>query len=192
MDTHSTNFGYLCNNILNFFVNMRNVIFSRLMLAICLLFFSCVTVTKNNFIDGELIKRVNCIYTDICNTYNTFNGNEHTHQSLVDKYCSRSWQDDEKRVVAAEDKHPGEIGCLDYVFWAQGQDWDSISYSNVKVEKVTSSRAIVTLAVHNGEAKMVRLSLIKEHGQWMIDDFFDESTPQGIRKVMREYIKENS
>ena len=49
MDTHSTNFGYLCNNILNFLVNMRNVIFSRLMLAICLLFFSCVTVTKNNF-----------------------------------------------------------------------------------------------------------------------------------------------
>lgn len=39
---------------------------------------------------------------------------------------------------------------------------------------------------------MVRLSLIKEHGQWMIDDFFDESMPQGIRKVMREYIKENS
>lgn len=192
---------------------MQHVIFIMLGLMLCLMSFSCKDksfnasvkrdtqfeesrISNNVTIDSsmlsELIKRVDTIYSDVCKTYNTSNGNGHTHQSLVDKYCSQSWQDDEKRVVAAEDKHPAEIGCLDYVFWAQGQDWDSISYSNVKVESVTSARAIVTLAVHNGEAKMVRLSLIKEHGQWMIDDFFDESTPQGIRKVMREYIKENS
>ena len=81
---------------------------------------------------------------------------------------------------------------MDYDIWVQGQDWDSISFNRVRIDRILSAtRAIVTLAVHNERDRSVRLAMVKEQGQWMIDDFFDDFTPEGVRKKMTDYIKEN-
>ena len=84
------------------------------------------------------------------------------------------------------------MGLWDYDYWIQGQDWDSVSYKNVKVMDIVDGRtAHVELILHNMQDNLIGLTLIKERGKWFIDDLIDEPNPHGIRKTQAKYIKEN-
>ena len=190
---------------------MRCVIF--FLAALCLISFSCrnnsskasakvetllenaanqSSVAAGSFVRDQLMERVDSIYSVVCKTYNIDDDNLNMYQFIVDQFCSQSWKDEEEKVYTAENRHPGEIGFLDYDIWVQGQDWDSISFNRVRIDRILSAtRAIVTLAVHNERDRSVRLAMVKEQGQWMIDDFFDDFTPEGVKKKMTDYINEN-
>lgn len=136
----------------------------------------------------EVLNRVVDIYTYICDTYNK---NSHSDINVSDtitgRYCSASWKKDAEAVGKEEAKHRGELGCFDYDFWIQGQDWDKVSFSNVTVGVYSPDKATAMLIVHNGKDSKVQLSLVRENGQWMIDDLTDRGCPQGVRSVMRAY-----
>lgn len=137
----------------------------------------------------EVLNRVNDIYTYICGTYNK---NSHSDIDVSDtitgRYCTASWKKDLEAVRKEEAKHRGELGCFDYDFWIQGQDWDKVSFSNVTVGVYSPDKATAMLTVHNGKDSRVQLSLVRENGQWMIDDLTDKGSPRGVRSAMRAYI----
>ncbi len=139
----------------------------------------------------EVQNRVEEIYNFICKQYNDAKANV-PDRSKFQKFCSSAWNAQAAAVDRIDAKHVGEIGLWDYDYWIQGQDWDSVSYKNVKVMDIVDGRtAHVELILHNMQDNLIGLTLIKERGKWFIDDLIDEPNPHGIRKTQAKYIKEN-
>lgn len=146
------------------------------------------TTVADSQASRKVLDRVVDIYTYICDAYNKDAGNTAgLSDTIAGRYCSASWRKDAKAVKEEEAKHRGELGCFDYDFWIQGQDWNKVSFSNVIVGVSSPDKAVATIIVHNGGDSKVSLSLVRENGQWMIDDLTDKGCPQGVRSVMQAY-----
>ena len=97
-----------------------------------------------------------------------------------------------KKVAQIDARHPGEIGLWDYDYWIQAQDYARLSFRNVRVVSIENHQtARVKLILHNGEDVPLELKMVKEQGQWRIDDLTDAANPHGIRATQAQYIREN-
>ena len=85
-----------------------------------------------------------------------------------------------------------DIGLWEYDYWIQAQDYVHLSFRNVRVMSIENHQtARVKLILHNGEDVPLELKMVKEQGQWRIDDLTDASNPHGIRATQAQYIREN-
>ena len=135
---------------------------------------------------SEVEQRVKAIYDDVARTY----GNDVMPNQLKDLaplYCSRDWN----QTVAAvnEADKDDEIGFFEADYWIMGQDYQDISADNIIVETLHDKEATATLSLHNsGNTTRVKLMLVLEDGQWMIDDFIDLDHDSDWKQEMKEYI----
>ena len=101
----------------------------------------------------------------------------------------------EWRRVAPE----GEIDALSGGDWlCQCQDWDPSSFTATMGPKevLGEDRVELDVTIDLGSggpeaARHERLTLIREDGQWRIDEIVAESFPQGLRQALRETIVED-
>ncbi len=141
---------------------------------------------------GEVKARVEEIYGKICESYNAAQYDTNKLLPVEETYCSEAWKAQSAEVRRIDESRPDELGLWDYDYWIQGQDWQRLSFKDVKVRDVTKGRtAHAELTLHNSGDNNVRLTLVWERGNWYIDDLFDDSNPLGIRKAQTEYIRES-
>ena len=130
--------------------------------------------------------RVKEIYDDVAQTY----GNDvmpNKLKNLAPLYCSKDWN----AMLAAIAEADKDMGFFEADYWVMGQDYQDISADNIKVEQQSEQEATVMLDLHNcGNVTQVRLSLVLEDGQWMIDNFEDVSNGLNWKQAMKEYLEE--
>jgi len=85
----------------------------------------------------------------------------------------------------------GELGFFESDYWIQGQDWDKLSVSDVKANIVDGDHAEATFALTNaGKTKQMRLAMVYERDNWMIDNFINETDSVDWRKSMERYMEQ--
>lgn len=113
--------------------------------------------------------------------------------ALSREYCSSEWNDLLSKVDESDSRHPGEIGFFDSNYWVQGQDWEDISISDLVLERITDGNASVSFTLHNlGFKTPMKLVLVWENGEWLIDNFISLGENHYDWKVaIKEYLKDN-
>lgn len=109
-------------------------------------------------------------------------------------FCSKEWN----ALLAQVDEidslyHSDELGFWDFDYWIMGQDWHNLSISDVEVMSVTPSEAAVQFQLHNFDSVTpVAMMLVKEDDIWKIDNFMDVDNDLNWKKLMQEYVKEET
>lgn len=137
-------------------------------------------------------QRVTEIYGFLCKSMNDSNVEAPDGAAFERRFCSRAWNEEGKKVAQIDARHPGDMGLWDYDYWIQAQDYAHLSFRNVRIVSIENHQtARVKLILHNGEDVPLELKMVKEQGQWRIDDLTDASNPHGIRATQAQYIREN-
>lgn len=140
----------------------------------------------------EVKARVKEIYDYICKIYNDSDEGRQGLDDIEQRFCSESWKKEADIIKYIDAQKQGEIGLWNYDFWIQGQDWEKITYKDIKITDVINKNVVrVELTLHNMRDHRIGLVLVKEHNNWFIDDLIDASNPDGIRKRQVEYIAKN-
>lgn len=112
-----------------------------------------------------ILRHVRSIYDDVAmHPFDT--------DRLTEKYCSRAWKQKAAKALASED-------TIDSNYWVQGQDAGEIYISDLTLAdsdgKLTDGRCAVSFRLHNlGTEIPMKLILVRENGQWVIDDFIPQ------------------
>lgn len=142
--------------------------------------------------------RVENIYNHVAKEYNKCNeSSEFTipNNDIFDElYCSTDWNATLKKALESQ-PDSDDIGLFEFDYWIFGQDFGSISVTDVKVTKLEGDSAVVMLNLHNlGSVNKINLKMVYERDNWYIDDMcdsFEYDSINSLKHYMREYITEN-
>ena len=138
-----------------------------------------------------LLLRVRTIYEAAEKAYQN-TGELGTDTNLDEEYCSEGWRKLVDKVLQRQ--RETDFLCLDADYWVMGQDVENYSADNFRVKEIdieAPKHAVVTFDLHNfGEVRPVRITLVYEKDQWMIDNFYDVRNNLDWRKMMEEYLQE--
>ena len=69
-------------------------------------------------------------------------------------------------------KHKGEVGCLDFDFWLDAQDWEikNVQVSGLDVPGHLDQKLVIAKFVNLGTAEEIHFDFRKTGGRWLIDD----------------------
>jgi hypothetical protein len=76
-------------------------------------------------------------------------------------------------LFAADDRRRrGEVGCIDFVFWVDGQDWElkNVQVTSRDVAGHPDRKLVVATFVNLGHAEEIQLDFQKIAGRWLLDD----------------------
>ena len=141
-------------------------------------------------IKAEVTQRVADIYAHLTKAMNNY-GEEGTDLSLDELYCSDDW----RATVAAVYRHDmmlDGIGFFEADYWVMGQDASNVYADNIAVEEILDNdNASVVLDLHNFDSvTKVRVDMVREKGEWMIDDFTDLTHDLDWKAAMNENLAE--
>jgi hypothetical protein len=111
----------------------------------------------------------------VTEVYRRFVAAESTHSSYKppdDIYTARLGKllrDDKRRAK-------GEVGCLDFVFWINAQDW-RISQLNVTADEGRERRTVIAKFLNTGEPQEIQFDFLHNTGRWLLDDVHSVSAP---------------
>ena len=149
---------------------------------------------EKQLLEQEVEQRVRNIYDEVFGWYlahiNVYGQNDTDH----DKYYSKDYRQTISDV-ARVDAESEDIGFFDYDHWIQGQDWDKDLAMEVEsVEILDVRHACAHIRITNcGTKSSVVLTMVKEDGEWFIDDFVTPGAGNSSEKSdMKQYIKERS
>ena len=144
-----------------------------------------VGCTPKHATEEDVVNRVADIYRQVADAYTHDNPDTRRLNSL---YCSKEWNR-LTLIIDSIDSNLGEIGFFDADYWVMGQDYEDISADSIRVEKMVADSASVMIRLHNlGNLIPVRLKMVNEQGNWMIDDFIDVKYNYDWKASMMEYI----
>ena len=162
-----------------------------------------IAVSDNASQQEELISRVNEIYSTVFDWYAAWDAkwmndepvSEDFYINFDSIYCSQDWNSVKNKVLKY-DATLDEVGFFEADYWVMGQDFHDLSISDVEVIYLQGNKAQVEFNLHNcGAVSRVRLDMVKEDGEWKIDDFIDVDNDYGDiywKKEMNVYLKENA
>lgn len=138
--------------------------------------------------------RLQAIYADVFGWYAKAEKSPEVLQQMPDfdeQYMSAGYKDALHKVQAVDKQAEadGEIGFLDSDHWIQGQDFQNLKMSVIGVKPDGNDRCKADVDITNcGTTKRIAVVLVKENGQWMIDDFVVDG--QSEKTQMLEYVKQ--
>lgn len=145
-----------------------------------------------------LVERVSNIYKDVCDTYNAAQNDLNFTEKLAEKdfdgnYCTDSWNDILKEVIEFDKVNSvGEIGFFEFDYWIMGQDFQDMSFHDVKVLDMHDNEATVGLILVNMDSDIkLKLNMKFERGDWYIDDIENQTMDFDMKKDMTEYLKDS-
>ena len=134
---------------------------------------------------------VDAIYADVFGWY-AKDGQTTATPDFESRYMSSGYNDAYAKMDSIDAKNVGMVGLFDYDHWVCGQDWGVLSMKVVNVEKTGDKSYKAEIEVHNlGTTTHVNLAMVKENGQWLIDDIQQEGIQDSERTRMTKYIEEN-
>lgn len=176
-------------------MNIKDYALIRVMMAVGLLIAISGGANAQQAERRVVEERVKAIYADVARAYpdDSFEMDEEDkpHIDLDGQYCSEEWKKLVNLVVLIDNAAPHDIGFFDADYWIMGQDWHGIAISNVKAQVVDATHAKVNLLLHNaGNKTPVILMMVKEQGEWKIDDFAEDDGLRSWKANMQEYVLE--
>ena len=94
------------------------------------------------------------------------------------------------KAVNEHDAQLDEMGFFEADPWVMGQDAGDLEATDLDVERTDDSSASVVLNLHNlGSVTRVRLLLVKDAGNWRVDDLVDLTHGFDWKAEMKAYLK---
>ena len=89
------------------------------------------------------------------------------------------------------ENHPDDIGFFEFDYHVMSQEVYEPSITNLNIDSINEKESVVSFRLHNaGETIPMRLVLVKENGNWKVDNFIDTSgSGYDCRSEMESYIK---
>lgn len=143
--------------------------------------------------DGNVLHRVEQIYKEVAAEYAKYDEDFESmdDDGLDDRFCSDEWKGLVAKVVDFDStNNPDEIGFFDADYWVMGQDSQDLSASDFNLVEEKGNKAIVEFNLHNcGSITKVRLEMVRERGDWFIDNFIDLDNAINWKEEMKDYLK---
>ena len=144
--------------------------------------------TVDSEVEADVRKRITAIYDHIFGQYLT---TDLPFYADTCGYLSASYMKLYEQILE-KDSLQEDIGFFDGDHWIMGQDWDkdlAMRIDSVQVE--SRSRATCYITITNcGSSERVTLPLVKEEGEWRIDDFILPALSSSEKKNMQAYLNE--
>ena len=64
----------------------------------------------------------------------------------------------------------GEVGCLDFVFWVNGQDWTITNLTLTSADQSAERRTVIARFRNFGKAQEIRFDFRRTAGGWLLDE----------------------
>ena len=67
-------------------------------------------------------------------------------------------------------KAKGEVGCLDFLFWVNGQDWELANVAITSADDGQDRKTVTAKFRNTGEPQEIHFDFRREAGRWLLDD----------------------
>lgn len=67
-------------------------------------------------------------------------------------------------------KAKGEVGCLDFVFWVNGQDWKITNVAITSSDESPERKTVIAKFLNIGEPQELHFDFHRNAGRWLLDD----------------------
>ena len=74
-------------------------------------------------------------------------------------------------------KSKGEVGCVDFVFWLNAQDWKITNLAITTSDEAPDRQTVITKFRNSGEPQEMRFDFRRVSGRWLLDDARSLSAP---------------
>jgi uncharacterized protein DUF3828 len=74
-------------------------------------------------------------------------------------------------------KAKGEVGCLDFVFWLNAQDWKITNLAITTSDDGPDRQTVITKFRNSGEPQEMHFDFRRISGRWLLDDARSLSAP---------------
>jgi hypothetical protein len=81
-----------------------------------------------------------------------------------------------KLLRADKQKAKGEVGCLDFVFWVNGQDWKITNLTVTSADAGRGRKIVIAKFLNTGEPQEIHFDF-RNNGRWLLDDVHSVSAP---------------
>jgi len=114
--------------------------------------------------------------TFVTEVYRRLIASESTHSSYnppEDIYTPRL------ETLVREDKRKakGEVGCLDFDFWLNAQDWKITRLEITAIDDGPERKTVISKFRNLGEPQEIHFDFRKNAGRWLLDDVHSLSAP---------------
>ncbi len=75
-------------------------------------------------------------------------------------------------------KAKGEVGCLDFVFWVNGQDWEITKLEITSADKGADRKMVIAKFRNTGDPEEIHFDFVRTAGRWLLDDVHSEVAPR--------------
>lgn len=75
-------------------------------------------------------------------------------------------------------KAKGEVGCLDFVFWVNAQDWTITNLSITRADEGQERKTVIARFLNIGEPQEIHFDFRRYAGRWLLDDVHSVLAPQ--------------
>jgi hypothetical protein len=83
----------------------------------------------------------------------------------------------EKLLRDDKRKAKGEVGCLDFVFWLNAQDWTITHLTITSADEGQERKTVITKFLNGGEPQEIHFDFRANAGRWLLDDVHSLSAP---------------
>ncbi len=147
-------------------------------------------------VDREIGERLCAIYDDVFGWYTKAEGDTDMPDDMPDfdaLYMSSGYKELLSKVKAKDEEVEAEgmIGFFDYDHWVCGQDFSGLKMSVTGGEMVDGNTCNAEVEILNcGEVQQIGITLVRENGEWLIDDFITVFGNERIseKERMRLYV----
>ena len=67
-------------------------------------------------------------------------------------------------------KAKGEVGCLDFDFWVNGQDWTISNVTITRADEGQERTTVIAKFVNLGDPEEIHFDFRRNAGRWLLDD----------------------
>jgi hypothetical protein len=114
--------------------------------------------------------------TFVSEVYRRLVASQSTHSSYTppeDIYTPRL----EKLLREDKRKAKGEVGCLDFDFWINAQDWTITHLTITSTDEGPDRKTVIAKFRNIGEPQEIHFDFRKNAGRWLLDDVHSLSAP---------------
>jgi len=80
-------------------------------------------------------------------------------------------RDDQRRAK-------GEVGCLDFDFWINGQDWMITHLAVTSTDESPGRKTVIAKFLNTGEPQEIHFDFRRNAERWLLDDVYSVLTPK--------------
>jgi hypothetical protein len=83
-------------------------------------------------------------------------------------------------------KAKGEVGCLEILFWVNGQDWDIKNVTVTSVDRAPDHKVVTAKFVNINRNEEIRFDFLRTGQRWMLDEVHSAAaTPWALSALLK-------